>query len=122
MQPLPTVPFLRYSKNQMPAKALPYMQENMKLTSNQGNLSNHYIYTKAVFRLLTKDGKVAEALATSDYLFKLSDSISNLDQQQKLWNLNPNTRITLSKKKLKCSRLKIFVRSAAELIGSKISQ
>ncbi|MBK8609227.1 MAG: sensor histidine kinase [Chitinophagaceae bacterium] len=89
-----------YEKQGMPAKALPYMQENMKFTKNQGNLSNHYIYTKAVFRLLTKEGRVNEALETSDYLFKLSDSITNKEQQGKLLEFESKYQNSLKQKEI----------------------
>jgi two-component sensor histidine kinase len=76
-----------YESNNQPQLSLPYMKENMELTKVPAQLLNHFIYSKATYRLLSKAGMHHEAAPLFDYLFKLKDSIGNKEQQTKLQEL-----------------------------------
>lgn len=76
-----------YEENNQPEKSIPYMRENLELTKAPGQLLNHFIYGKAMYRLLMKAGKPGDANEMFDYLFKLKDSISNSEQGKKLQEL-----------------------------------
>jgi two-component sensor histidine kinase len=76
-----------YENNNQPQLSLPYMKENMELTKAPSQLHNHFIYSKATYRLLSKAGMQNEASPLFDYLFKLKDSIGNKEQQTKLQEL-----------------------------------
>jgi two-component sensor histidine kinase len=76
-----------YENNNQPQLSLPYMKENMELTKAPAQLLNHFIYSKATYRLLSKAGLYNEAAPLFDYLFKLKDSIGNKEQQTKLQEL-----------------------------------
>jgi two-component sensor histidine kinase len=76
-----------YENNNQPQLSLPYMKENMELTKAPTQLLNHFIYSKATYRLLSKAGMYNEAAPLFDYLFKLKDSIGNTEQQTKLQEL-----------------------------------
>ncbi|MBK8519489.1 MAG: hypothetical protein IPL54_00955 [Chitinophagaceae bacterium] len=76
-----------YENNSQPQLSLPYMKENMELTRVPAQLLNHFVYSKATYRLLSKAGRHEEAGPLFDYLFKLKDSIGNKDQQAKLQEL-----------------------------------
>ncbi len=76
-----------YEENNQPQLSLPYLKENMELTKDATQLLNHFIYTKATYRLLSKAGMHNEASLLFDYLFKLKDSIVDKDQQNKLQEL-----------------------------------
>jgi two-component sensor histidine kinase len=76
-----------YEDNNQPQLALPYMKENMELTKVPAQLLNHFIYSKAAYRLLSKAGLHNEAAPLFDYLFKLKDSIGNKEQQTRLQEL-----------------------------------
>jgi two-component sensor histidine kinase len=76
-----------YEGDNQPEMSLPYMKESAALTSTHDNISNHLVYSKAVFRLLMKAGKTEDALKQSDYVFILTDSITNRQRQEKLQEL-----------------------------------
>ncbi len=76
-----------YENNNQPKLSLPYMKENMELTKVPAQLLNHFIYSKATYRLLSKAAMYNEATSLFDYLFKLKDSIGNKEQQTKLQEL-----------------------------------
>ncbi len=76
-----------YEDSNQPQLALPYMKENMELTKVPVQLLNHFIYSKATYRLLSKAGLHNEAAPLFDYLFKLKDSIGNKEQQTRLQEL-----------------------------------
>jgi two-component sensor histidine kinase len=76
-----------YEQDNQPDLALPYMKESAALTETNDNLSNHLVYSKAVFRLLMKAGKTEDAMKQSDYLFTLTDSITSRQRQEKMQEL-----------------------------------
>ncbi len=76
-----------YEKDNQFQVSLQYMRENLELTKAPTQLTNHYTYAKATYRLLTKAGMLKESAELFDYLFKLKDSISNQEQQAKLLEL-----------------------------------
>ncbi|MBL7740295.1 MAG: hypothetical protein JNK14_13855 [Chitinophagaceae bacterium] len=76
-----------HEDNGQALQALPYMKENMEWTKREGNLLNHFIYSKAAFRLLIKAAQYADAFAMSDYLFAVKDSLAGISQQEKMLEL-----------------------------------
>lgn len=77
-----------YEDSNQPQLSLPYMKESMEMTRKSGNLVNHYIYTKATYRLLIKAGSYNEAAPIFDYLLALKDSITNTEQQKMIDELD----------------------------------
>lgn len=78
---------LIYEKDNHPELSLPYMRESVTLTATNDDLSNHLVYSKSLFRLMMKTGNIEEAIKQSDYLFIITDSISNRQRQVKIQEL-----------------------------------
>ena len=65
-----------YEKENQFAEALKYIQYSIRLSENEKNASNMYVYSKTAYRILKKAGQTKEANEMADRLFALKDSIA----------------------------------------------
>ncbi len=71
-----------YEQENQPEIALKYALENKKLLAGRNELVNQYTSEKMAYRLLTKTGRLKEALVEADTLFALKDSIIKLQHSE----------------------------------------
>jgi two-component sensor histidine kinase len=70
-----------YENDNQPAVAMQYMQQSFSLAEKGNSLSNQYIFSKAIYRLLKKAGKKEEAITAADKTLALKDSMIKIQQR-----------------------------------------
>jgi two-component sensor histidine kinase len=76
-----------YESDNQPAVALNYMTQCLQLAEKGRSLTNQYIYSKAMYRLLKKAGKNEEAIAAADKAMALKDSIIKMQQRDMVFDM-----------------------------------
>jgi len=77
-----------YENNNQPTEALKYMRQGLSLAEKANNLTNQYIYSRAIYRLLKKAGKNEEAIVVADKVMVLKDSVIKIQQRDMAFDLD----------------------------------
>ena len=89
-----------YEKNKKYAEALPYAEENERISASHGVLMNEYQSLKIRYDLLRKMEKPAEANQVADRLFVLRDSILALQRREQVYEMETRYKTEQKEKEI----------------------